>query len=105
MDQTPPKINRHINVTCDSSLSETPMDTNVPNGYKETTVTNEANAELSGESEEKLFNNLVKFVKDKLNTSTLSLAEFKKLLLLHPIGECWRLRGRKVKELGMFGRF
>ena len=105
MDQTPPKINRHINATSDSSLSETPMDTNVPNGYKETTATNEAKAELSGESEEKLFNNLVKFVKDKLNTSTLSLAEFKKLLLLHPIGECWGLRGRKVKELGMFGRF
>ena len=103
MDQTPPKINRHINATSDSSLSETPMDTNVPNGYKETRATNEAKTELTAESEEKLFKSLVKVVKDNLNTSTLSLAEFKKLL--HPIGECWGLRGRKVKELGMFGRF
>ena len=81
------------------------MYTNVPNGCKETTATNEAKAELSAESEEKLYNSLVKFVKDKLNTSTLSLAEFKKLLSRHPIGECWGLRGRKVKELGMFGGF
>ena len=81
------------------------MHTNFPNGYKETTATNEAKAELSAESKKKLFNSLVKFVKKKLNTSTLSLAEFKKLLLLHPIGECWGLRGRKVIELVCLGDF
>ena len=63
------------------------MDTHISNGYKETTVISEAETEQSPENEEKLFNNLVKFVKDKLNTSTLSLTEFKKLLLLHPAGE------------------
>ena len=63
------------------------MDTHIPNGYKETTVKIETQTEKSAENEEKLLNDLVKFVKDKLNTSTLSLAEFKKLLLLHPTGE------------------
>jgi hypothetical protein len=83
----PPKINRHINPSSNSTASETPMDTRISNGYKETTVISEAETEQSPENEEKLFNNLVKFVKDKLNTSTLSLTEFKKLLLLHPAGE------------------
>ncbi|CAB4029388.1 Hypothetical predicted protein, partial [Paramuricea clavata] len=82
----PPKINRHVNPSNNSSVSETPMDTHISNGYKETTVISETETEQSPENEEKLFNNLVKFVKDKLNTSTLSLTEFKKLLLLHPAG-------------------
>ena len=73
------------------------MDIHVPNGYKETPVKNQPKTEISSGNEEKLFNNLVKFVKDKLNTSTLSLAEFKKLLLLHPAGEWWGLRGGKVQ--------
>ena len=73
------------------------MDIHVPNEYKETPIKNEPKTEMSSGNEEKLFNSLVKFVKDKLNTSTLSLAEFKKLLLLHPAGEWWELRGGKVK--------
>ena len=87
----PPKINRHTNLSSNSTPTETPMDTHIPNGFKETPVKIETETELSAETEEKLFNNLVKFVKDKLNTSTLSLAEFKKLLLLHPAGEWLKL--------------
>ena len=78
-----PKINTHSNTT----TMQTPMESHLPNGYKETTVQVETQNELTGENEEKLLNNLVKFVKDKLNTSTLSLAELKKLLLLHPTGK------------------
>ena len=97
VNRNPPKVNRHINPTSDSSALETPMDIHLQNGYKETPVKNQPKTEISSGNEEKLFNNLVKFVKDKLNTSTLSLAEFKKLLLLHPAGEWRELRGGKVK--------
>ena len=62
----PSGTSRHIN-----PASDVPMDTDV-----ECT------------DEEKLCDRLVKFVKDKLHTGTLSLAEMKRLLLLHPVGKC-----------------
>ena len=82
-----PTVNHRIDSPRNSATSETPMDTHIPNGYKETAVKVDTQTEKSAENKEKLLNNLVKFVKDKLNTSTLSLAEFKKLLLLHPTGK------------------
>ncbi|XP_028409437.1 DNA-directed RNA polymerase III subunit RPC5-like isoform X1 [Dendronephthya gigantea] len=61
------------------SISETQIN---QNACKELVV-KDTETKLSPQDEEKLLNHLVKFVKDKLNTSSLSLAEFKKLLLLH----------------------
>lgn len=63
------------------------MDIDLPNGYTEGTAKDEKEITLSPEDQDKLFNRLVKFVQDKLNTSSLSLAEFKKLILLHQTGE------------------
>ena len=68
-------INHAMNVEVDLS-----------NDKVEATLTNGEQTELSLEEQDKLFNRLVKFVKTKLNTSSLSLADFKKLILLHQTG-------------------
>ena len=68
------------------SYSETPIGMLIPDGDEEPVV-KDTKTQLSLQDEEKLLNRLVKFVKDKINTSSLSLAEFKKLLLLHHPGE------------------
>ena len=66
------------------------MDISLPNGFCEnglnTKMDQSEDCELSQEDQNKLFDRLMKFVKDKLNTSSLSLAEFKKLMLLHQTG-------------------
>ena len=65
------------------------MEVDLPNGYAEYKIKLEQECEdkLSTGDQNKLFDRLVKFVKDKLNTSSLSLAEFKKLILLHQTGK------------------
>ena len=62
------------------------MEVDLRNDNDEATLTNGEQTELSLEEQDKLFNRLVKFVKTKLNTSSLSLADFKKLILLHQTG-------------------
>lgn len=79
IDDTPTKSFISSSTNCTSS--PTPS-THVLNGYKESAGTGHQT-----EKDENVSNKLVKFVKDTLNTSTLSLAEFKKLLLLHPVGK------------------
>ena len=88
METARPRFVRHGNPSSSSLTSDTAMNTHIHNGYNDNIIKNES-SELSPEKKDEiLFNNLVKFVKDKLNTSTLSLAEFKKLLLLQPSGKC-----------------